>query len=86
LGYEVIPINSELIYPFPKGSPDPEQPSKVQELGEKVKELGADVGIAYDGDADRVGIVNEKGCKIESTGSIPGKKGFRRTSRRRNCV
>ena len=66
LGYEVIPINSELIYPYPKGSPDPEQPSKVQELGENVKELGADVGIAYDGDADRVGIVNEKGCKIES--------------------
>jgi phosphomannomutase/phosphoglucomutase len=66
LGYEVIPINSELIYPFPKGSPDPEQPDKVKELGEKVLEYGADVGVAYDGDADRVGIVDEKGQKIES--------------------
>jgi phosphomannomutase/phosphoglucomutase len=66
LGYKVIPINSELIYPFPKGSPDPEQPSKVKELGEKVVELGADAGIAYDGDADRVGIVDEKGQKLES--------------------
>ena len=66
LGYEVIPINSELIYPFPKGAPDPEQPSKVIELGEKVVELSADVGIAYDGDADRVGVVDENGKKIES--------------------
>lgn len=66
LGYEVIAINSELIYPFPKGSPDPEQPDKVKELGEKVLEFGADVGVAYDGDADRVGIVDEKGQKIES--------------------
>ncbi len=66
LGYEVIPINSDLIYPFPMGSPDPEQPSKVIELGEKVVELGADVGVAYDGDADRVGIVDETGNKIES--------------------
>lgn len=66
LGYEVIPINSELIYPFPKGSPDPEQPSKVEELGQKVKEYGADVGVAYDGDSDRVGIVDENGHKIES--------------------
>lgn len=66
LGYKVIPINSELIYPFPKGSPDPEQPDKVKELGEKVLEFSADVGVAYDGDADRVGIVDEKGQKIES--------------------
>ena len=66
LGYEVIPINAELKYPFPKGSPDPEQPSKVKELGEKVVEFGADVGVAYDGDADRVGIVGENGQKIES--------------------
>jgi phosphomannomutase/phosphoglucomutase len=66
LGYEVVPINSEVIYPFPKGSPDPEQPSKVVELGQKVKDLRADVGVAYDGDADRVGIVDENGHKIES--------------------
>lgn len=66
LGYNVIPINADVIYPFPKGAPDPEQPGKLQELGQKVKELGADVGIAYDGDADRVGVVTENGDKIES--------------------
>lgn len=66
LGHEIYPINSELIYPFPKGSPDPEQPGKLVELSNKVKELGADVGIAYDGDADRVGVIDEKGQKIES--------------------
>ena len=66
LGYEVIPIHSELIYPFPNGSPDPEQPDKVKVLAEKVVEFGADIGVAYDGDADRVGVVDEKGEKIES--------------------
>jgi len=66
LGHEIFPINSELIYPFPKGAPDPEQPGKIIELSNKVRELGADVGIAYDGDADRVGVVDEKGQKLES--------------------
>jgi phosphomannomutase/phosphoglucomutase len=66
LGYEVITINDELIYPFPKGSPDPEQPDKVIELGEKVLEVGADIGIAYDGDSDRVGVISNQGEKLES--------------------
>lgn len=66
LGYEVIAINDQLIYPFPNGAPDPEQPDKVRELGEQVVRLGADVGIAYDGDADRVGIIDQSGYKVES--------------------
>lgn len=66
LGYEVIPIHAEMIYPFPNGSPDPEQPDKVAALGKKVRELKADIGIAYDGDADRIGVIDEKGQKLES--------------------
>jgi len=66
LGYEIIPINTDIIYPFPKGAPDPEQPGTLLELGQKVLETQADIGIAYDGDADRVGVVDEKGHKLES--------------------
>lgn len=66
LGHQVTEINSELIYPFPNGAPDPEQPGKVAQLAKKVIEIGADVGIALDGDVDRVGIVDERGRKLES--------------------
>lgn len=66
LGYEIVPINTDIIYPFPKGAPDPEQPGTLMELRAKVRETKADVGIAYDGDADRVGVVDENGNKLES--------------------
>lgn len=49
---------------FPNHHPDPQQPKNMQALGEKVRELGADVGIAFDGDADRMGVVDEKGEMI----------------------
>ncbi len=46
---------------FPNHHPDPTIPQNLQSLIEKVKEVKADVGIAYDGDADRIGVVDEKG-------------------------
>ncbi len=66
LGYDVVTINEEMVYPFPNGAPDPEQPSKMIALGKKVVELGADIGVAVDGDADRVGAVDRQGNKLES--------------------
>jgi phosphomannomutase/phosphoglucomutase len=66
LGYDVVTINEDVIYPFPNGAPDPEQPSKMIALGKKVVELGADIGVAVDGDADRVGAVDREGNKLES--------------------
>lgn len=66
LGYDIFPINAELVYPFPSGAPDPEQPGKLRELAKQVIKIGADIGIAYDGDSDRVGVIDEKGKKIES--------------------
>lgn len=66
LGYNVVPINAELVYPFPNGAPDPEQPSKIQQLSKTVVDLGADIGLAFDGDVDRIGVVDEKGNKLES--------------------
>lgn len=46
---------------FPNHHPDPSVPENMIELGKKVKELGYDLGIGIDGDADRVGIVTENG-------------------------
>ncbi len=46
---------------FPNHHPDPTVPANLSRLVEKVRETQADLGIAFDGDADRVGAVNEKG-------------------------
>lgn len=46
---------------FPIHHPDPTIPENLEELIRKVKEEKADVGIAYDGDADRIGVVDEQG-------------------------
>ena len=46
---------------FPNHHPDPSVSKNMKDLSEKVKELGYDIGIGIDGDADRVGIVDEKG-------------------------
>jgi phosphomannomutase / phosphoglucomutase len=46
---------------FPVHHPDPTVPENLELLIEKVREEKADVGIAYDGDADRIGAVDEKG-------------------------
>jgi len=50
---------------FPNHHPDPCVESNLSTLKEKVLELNADVGIGYDGDADRVGFVSENGTFIE---------------------
>lgn len=46
---------------FPNHHPDPTIPENLEDIIHKVKELGADLGIAFDGDADRIGAVDEKG-------------------------
>ena len=46
---------------FPFHHPDPTVPENLEMLIEKVRQEKADLGIAYDGDADRIGAVNEKG-------------------------
>jgi phosphomannomutase/phosphoglucomutase len=46
---------------FPFHHPDPTMPENLEMLIDKVKKEKADVGIAYDGDADRIGVVDEKG-------------------------
>ncbi len=64
-------INADVVYinevsdgSFPSHHPDPSVIENMRQLEEKVKEVGADLGIALDGDADRVGIVDELGHTI----------------------
>lgn len=49
---------------FPNHHPDPTVPKNLQALIDKVKETGADLGIAFDGDTDRIGAVDDKGTVI----------------------
>jgi phosphomannomutase / phosphoglucomutase len=57
-------INVEPDGDFPNHLANPQEPKNMLQLSEKVLEIGADIGFGYDGDADRVGIVDEKGQMI----------------------
>jgi phosphomannomutase/phosphoglucomutase len=61
LGFEVVPLFVEMDGRFPNHHPDPTVEENLARLRARVREVGADVGIAYDGDADRVGAVDERG-------------------------
>lgn len=61
LGCEVIDLYSEMDGRFPNHHPDPTVAENLQDLIAKVKETGADLGIGYDGDADRIGAVTDQG-------------------------
>ena len=54
-------INAEIDGRFPNHHPDPTVPKNLEQLIAKVAETGADLGIAFDGDADRIGIVDNEG-------------------------
>lgn len=66
LGCEVVELHCESDGSFPNHLPDPEDPKNVVDLQAKVVEVGADAGVAWDGDADRVGIVDERGRRHEA--------------------
>lgn len=57
LGCEVIPIYCELDGRFPNHHPDPTLPENLEDLIREVDAHGADLGVAFDGDADRLGVV-----------------------------
>ena len=64
LGVEVIPRFIEMDGTFPNHHPDPTVEANLQDLIETVARTGADLGVAYDGDADRIGVVDEQGTII----------------------
>ena len=61
LGCEVIDLYSEVDGRFPNHHPDPTIPEYMKDLIAKVQETGAEVGMGYDGDADRIGAVDHQG-------------------------
>jgi len=61
LGCEVEELYCEVDGRFPNHFPDPTIPGNLKDLIDRVQKTQADVGIAYDGDGDRIGVVDEQG-------------------------
>jgi phosphomannomutase len=64
LGCEVIELFSEVDGAFPNHHPDPSKPENLQDLMNALKTTGAELGLAFDGDGDRLGIVTQDGNNI----------------------
>jgi phosphomannomutase/phosphoglucomutase len=64
LGCEVIPLDVTPDYTFPRYNPNPEDLEMLHAMADKVRETGADVGLGFDGDGDRCGVVDNKGEEI----------------------
>ncbi|MBE2270960.1 MAG: phosphomannomutase/phosphoglucomutase [Anaerolinea sp.] len=63
-GHNVTELFCDTDGSFPNHLPDPRDPATLTTLGAKVREIGADVGITFDGDANRIGVVDEQGNVI----------------------
>jgi len=61
LGCEVIELYCEMDGTFPNHHPDPTLPDALEDLIKKVAESEANLGIAYDGDGDRIGVIDDEG-------------------------
>ena len=62
---DLVPLFNDSDSDFPNHHPDPAVEENLTKLKEKVLEVGADVGVAYDGDGDRVGVVDNKGNMVD---------------------
>jgi phosphomannomutase/phosphoglucomutase len=61
IGCEIIPLYCEVDGTFPNHHPDPSDPHNLEDLIHAVRQTGADVGVAFDGDGDRLGVVTREG-------------------------
>ncbi|MEO6798856.1 MAG: phosphomannomutase/phosphoglucomutase [Rhodanobacter sp.] len=61
VGCEVVPLYCDVDGSFPNHHPDPSDPANLQDLIHAVRQTGADLGIAFDGDGDRLGVVSRSG-------------------------
>ena len=66
IGCEVIELDCNLDWTFPKYNPNPEDLEMLHEIAKSVKENNADIGFGFDGDGDRVGVIDNKGNEIFS--------------------
>lgn len=61
IGAEVIPLYCDVDGTFPNHHPDPSDPDNLEDLIQTVKRFDADLGLAFDGDGDRLGVVTREG-------------------------
>ena len=66
IGCEVVELDCNLDFTFPKYNPNPEDLKMLHAISESVKENNADIGFGFDGDGDRVGVIDNKGNEIFS--------------------
>ncbi|MBY0420661.1 MAG: phosphomannomutase/phosphoglucomutase, partial [Parvularculaceae bacterium] len=64
LGVEIIPMDAELDYTFPKYNPNPEDLKMLHAMADAVKHHKADLALGFDGDGDRCGVVDDEGEEI----------------------
>ena len=64
IGCDVIELDCNLDYTFPRYNPNPEDMKMLHEIAKIVKENNADVGFGFDGDGDRVGVIDNNGNEI----------------------
>jgi len=64
VGCEVVPLDCELDYTFPNYNPNTEDLKMLHALRDEVLRTNADVGLAFDGDGDRCGVVDDEGEEI----------------------
>ena len=66
IGCEVIELDCELDWTFPKYNPNPEDLEMLHAIAKAVKDNEADIGFGFDGDGDRCGVIDNKGNEIYS--------------------
>ncbi|WP_157015030.1 phosphomannomutase/phosphoglucomutase [Mesorhizobium xinjiangense] len=64
IGCEVVPLDAGLDHSFPRYNPNPEDMAMLHAIRDKVLETGADIGLGFDGDGDRCGVVDNEGREI----------------------
>ena len=66
IGCNVIELDCKLDWTFPKYNPNPEDLEMLHEISKAVKDNNADIGFGFDGDGDRVGVIDNNGDEIFS--------------------
>ena len=66
IGCDVVELDCNLDYNFPKYNPNPEDIKMLHAISEAVKKSNADIGFGFDGDGDRVGVIDNNGKEIYS--------------------
>ena len=64
IGCDVVELDCKLDFTFPRYNPNPEDLRMLQAISECVKKNNADIGLGFDGDGDRVGVIDNRGDEI----------------------